>query len=449
MHRDGEIGRQRPRRRRPDHRKRAAADELRLELRRHRRERKLHPHRGRPLLLVLDLRLRERRFAVRTPVDGLEPLVDEPPADEAAKLARDDRLVGGGHRDVGVVPVPQDAQALELVTLDVDEPERVLAALAALLDGIHGAADVHRGVVEPELLVHLVLDRQPVTVPARDEDGVEAEHRARLHDHVLKDLVEDVAQVDAAVRVRRTVVQDPERAVRGHQAQAFVHPELLPPGEHLRLVLREVGLHGEGRFRQVQRGFVVHGSDHEWYHDGPEAGRAHSARLARSSPNAYGFLGARMATPLSESIETLNWSSKSRPRRPSTAVCSMSCAMTRSLLTLAPPTPRESSAAAPTLAVPVAPRICPVAPCVRATPAASSTRGLMTVLSAPVSRISLAEARPLIVASTTIACPFVNLISVPAAPVAAGARAGAGAFRITMGAAVARYRSGTLSIPWA
>ena len=73
----------------------------------------------------------------------------------------------------------------------------------------------------------------------------------------------------------------------------------------------------------------------------------------------------------------------------------------------------------------------------------------MTVLSAPVSRMSFAEARPLIVASTTIACPFVNLISVPAAPVAAGARAGTGAFRITMGAAVARYRSGTLSIPWA
>src|SRR3989449_945021 len=89
MHRDGETGRQRPRRRRPDHRKRAAAGELRLELRRHRRERKLHPHRGRPLLLVLDLRLRERRFAMHTPVDGLEPLVDEPPADEAAEIARD------------------------------------------------------------------------------------------------------------------------------------------------------------------------------------------------------------------------------------------------------------------------------------------------------------------------------------------------------------------------
>src|SRR3989441_2913906 len=236
-------------------------------------------HRGRPLLLVLALGLRERRFAVHTPVDGLEPLVNEPPADEAAELARDDRLVGGGHRDVGVVPVPEDAQALELVALDVDEPERVLAALAALLDGIHGAADIHRGVVEPELLVHLVLDRQPVTVPARDEDGVEAKHRARLHDHVLEDLVEDVAQVDVAVRVRRAVVQDPERAVRGHLAQALVDPELLPPGGHLRLALREVGLHGEGRFRQVQRGFVVHGSDHEWYHDPPEAGRApHSAR---------------------------------------------------------------------------------------------------------------------------------------------------------------------------
>src|SRR2546427_3789628 len=38
------------------------------------------------------------------------------------------------------------------------------------------------------------------------------------------------SQVDVAVR---------ERAVRGHLAQALVDPELLPPGEHLRLALRD------------------------------------------------------------------------------------------------------------------------------------------------------------------------------------------------------------------
>src|SRR5439155_45456 len=97
------------------------------------------------------------------------------------------------------------------------------------------------------------------------------------------------------------------------------------------------------------------------------------------------------------------------------------CAMTRSLLTFAPPISRESSTADCTFAVPVAPRIWPACPCVSDTPAAASARGLMTVLSAPVSSISLTEVPPLIVAFTTIACPFTNLISVEPAPLAGGA----------------------------
>src|SRR3989442_1742407 len=354
---DREVGRQRPRRRRPDHGEGTPAGEFRLELRRHRAQRELHPHRGRPLILVFDLRLRQRRLAVHAPVDRLEPLVDEAPADETAELARDDRLVGRRHRDVGVVPVAEYAQALELVALDVDVPERVLAALLALLKGIHCAPYVYGGVVEAELLVHLMLDRQAVTVPAGDVDRVEAEHRARLHDDVFEDFVEDVPQMDVAVRVRRAVVQDPEGAVRGDLAEALVHPELLPPGEHLRLALRKVGLHGEGGFRQGQRGFVVHGSDHESY--------------------------------------------------------------------------------------PVAPRIWPACPCVSDTPAATSARGLITVLSAPVSSISFTEVPPLIVAFTTIACPFTNLISVEPAPLAgapvpAGALGDGGAFLSPRGTAVAR-----------
>src|SRR5712692_2342107 len=82
-------------------------------------------------------------------------------------------------------------------------------------------------------------------------------------------------------------------------------------------------------------------------------------------------------------------------------------------------------------------------PCVSDTPAAASARGLMTVLSAPVSSISFTEVPPLIVASTTIACPFTNLISVEPAPLAgapvpAGALGDVGAFLSPRGTAVAR-----------
>ena len=271
---DREVRGQRPRGRGPDDDR-----ELRRpgQARRRRREGELHVDRRGALVLVLDLRLGERRLAVHAPVDGLEPLVDEAAPDEAAELPRDHRLVGGRHRDVGVLPIAEDADPLELLALDVDEAERVLAAAPPLLDRVHRAPHVHRRLVQAELLVHLVLDRQAVAVPARHVDRVEAEHRARLHDHVLEHLVEHVAEVDVVVRVGRPVVEDPEGPAGAHLAQALVDPELGPPGEHPGLRLREVGLHREGRFRQIQRGLVVHGQGPNGTTrraDGRQAGRA-------------------------------------------------------------------------------------------------------------------------------------------------------------------------------
>ncbi len=251
MHRDGEIRGQGPGRGGPDDRERAAIAEGRLQLGRNRRHRELDPYRRRPLILVLDLGLRERRPVIHAPVDRLEPLVDETAADEASELARDDRLVRRIHRDVGVVPVAEHTKALELAALDVDEALRVLAAFPAFLNGIHRVADVDAGAVEAELFVDLMLDRQPVAIPARHVDCVEAGHRAGFDDHVLQHLVQDVAEVEVTVGLRRSVVQDPQRPVGRRLANALVNTERLPPREHLGLALEEVRLHREGGFRQI------------------------------------------------------------------------------------------------------------------------------------------------------------------------------------------------------
>src|SRR5256885_5175391 len=60
-----------------------------------------------------------------------------------------------------------------------------------------------------------------------------------------------------------------------------------PPLEHLRLGLRQVGLHREGRLREMERGLVVH--DRE----------GHPNTAAR-------HLGLRVTRPSLLSIETLN-----------------------------------------------------------------------------------------------------------------------------------------------
>ena len=282
MHRDRQVGRQRPRGRRPDDQRRLGRGGSR---RQRADQREAHVHRRRALILVLDLGLGQRGLAVHAPVHGLEALVHEAAADQPPELAHDHGLVGGRHGHVRVVPVAEDAQPLELLALDVDELERVLAAAADLVDGIHRAAHVHAGPIEAQLEIDLVLDRQAVAVPARHVDGVEAGHRARLDDDVLEDLVEDVAEVDVAVRVGRPVVQDPQRPVGGGLAQALVDADLVPPGQHPRLGLGEVRLHREVGFRQVQRGFVVHDPESSWYHTGSGATSEPGAPRPRPSPS--------------------------------------------------------------------------------------------------------------------------------------------------------------------
>jgi len=103
-------------------------------------------------------------------VDGLEVAVDQTSVDEIGEDLEHGRLVGGVHREVGLVVVRQRQQPLHLPALLLDELRGVIAALAS-----HGLP-VHVPRPVAELLHHLVLDRQAVAVPAGDIGRAVAEH---------------------------------------------------------------------------------------------------------------------------------------------------------------------------------------------------------------------------------------------------------------------------------
>jgi hypothetical protein len=96
-------------------------------------------------------------------------------------------------------------------------------------------------------------------VPAGDVRDVEALHGLAADDHVLQALVHEVPEMDAAVGVGGAVVEDPLAlgGVLAEVAEAVVDADGLPALEAGGLVLHEVGLHGEGRLRQVERGAVA------------------------------------------------------------------------------------------------------------------------------------------------------------------------------------------------
>jgi hypothetical protein len=251
LHRDGEIRRQRPGRGGPDDRVQRFLDRKVERGDGFLAHAKAHVDRRRRVLAILDLRLGERGLVIRAPVHGLEAFVDRAGPEETAECIGDVGFVVEGHRGVGMVPVSEDAEADEILALDVDVFRGELAAGAANLGGRH------LGALRAELFADGVLDREAVAVPARDVRRVVAEHRARFHDDVFERFIEGVADVNFAVRVGRPVMKDELRAAGGLFANELIEIHAPPLLEPFRLVLRQVGLHREGGLRQVESLLVV------------------------------------------------------------------------------------------------------------------------------------------------------------------------------------------------
>ena len=139
------------------------------------------------------------------------------------------------------------AEPLEILALHVDELGGVVATEPADLD-LAELGLLRRA----ELLLDLVLDRQAVAIPARNVGRLEARHALVLHDHVFDDLVEGVTEVDVAVGVGRTVVQQVARPTGTRGEAGSVHVEALPLRQDLRLARGQIGAHRKRRRREVE-----------------------------------------------------------------------------------------------------------------------------------------------------------------------------------------------------
>ena len=102
-----------------------AGDELDL------RDRKLHPHRIAGVILVLDFRLRQRGFFHHAPHHRLGAAIQRAVGGELHQFARDRGLREIIHRGVGMIPVADQAEPLELLALHIEPVRGIGAALAA------------------------------------------------------------------------------------------------------------------------------------------------------------------------------------------------------------------------------------------------------------------------------------------------------------------------------
>jgi len=250
MHGDGQVGRDGPGGGGPDQDRHRAAGVF-LEQGRELAQGELDRDRGRCVVVVFDLGLGQGGAAGDAPVDRALLAVDVAFPDEGVEEADHRGLVLVIEGGVRPLPVAEDAQALEVGALGIEELFGVQAAFLPDLELGHAL------LARAELLVDLVLDGQAVAVPAGDVGAVKTRHGPALDHEVLEDLVQCRAQVDVAVGVGRTVVQDVGLAAGAAFQDALVDAGILPFFQHLGLFLAELGLHGKVGARQVQRIFPL------------------------------------------------------------------------------------------------------------------------------------------------------------------------------------------------
>ena len=111
---------------------------------------------------------------------------------------------------------------------------------------------------DPEVLLHALLGRQALGVPAGNVGAVEATQSPVLHGDVFEDLVQRLTEVDVTVGVRGAIVQDIGGRPLAQLAHAGVDVHVLPLREDLRLALWEVAAHRELGSEQVECVLVVH-----------------------------------------------------------------------------------------------------------------------------------------------------------------------------------------------
>src|ERR1700736_1319935 len=157
------------------------------------------------MIVILDLRLGECSLLDDRPEDRLCTFVEPAGEEELADFADDLRLGRVGHGGIGVVPITDDPESLEVALLHLDPMSRELPAFLTELVDRYAVLRLIGGSV---LLLDDPFDRQAVAVPARNEGGVLAEHLLRAVDHVLEDLVERSPQMKLAIGIGRAVMKD-------------------------------------------------------------------------------------------------------------------------------------------------------------------------------------------------------------------------------------------------
>ena len=215
---------------------------------------KLHPDGERNVILVLDLGFSERGLERDGPINGFLAAIDDVLFDERRESAKDIGLERGDFVLYSFAQSPSTPMRLNCAVCFAIHDS------ANASQSARSSAVVTRFILFAEFAGDFLFDRQPVAVPARNIGRPESAHRFVAEDDFLQRLVERVAEMEIAVRERRSVVQHETFARRRVLAlDRLVKAGLFPVGNPSWLALRKTRAHREVRFRKLQSVFQIVG----------------------------------------------------------------------------------------------------------------------------------------------------------------------------------------------
>src|SRR6266436_2845100 len=209
---------------------------------------KLYPDGRAGVVFVFDFGFGERGAVVDAPVDWLAPAIDVTLLHEIEKGTGNGGFVFMAHRQIGIVPAAENAETLEIFFVLLDVAGGELPAELSEFCRRHFPFST-------QLFFHLRFDGQSVAIPSRHVRRVVPRHAPGLYDEILEDFVQAGTKMNFPSGIGRAIVQNKEGLAFSGIQDALVDVSSVPGLELPGLVLRQTGLHGKIRFRQVE-GFL-------------------------------------------------------------------------------------------------------------------------------------------------------------------------------------------------
>ena len=203
------------------------------------------------ILSVLDFRFCQGRAVFRAPVNSLHALVN---VTLLGHLAKNFHLAGlklGTQGQIGVFEIALHAQTLELCIHHINVLSgKFLADLAQFQLG-------NAGLLITQRTQCLQFDGKAMGIVAGHIGSLETGHILITDDDVLDDFIQRSTHMDAAIGIRRAIVQNVARFALVVANHLLVDMVLFPVFQHFGFLFRQAGPHFKGGLHLVDGVIII------------------------------------------------------------------------------------------------------------------------------------------------------------------------------------------------